>query len=502
MEGNMKRVSPRVIVPPSNHFIKLLTACLKCGFVAVALALVASPACAAITYDSSSSFISDRSTKSITWRNTIGNGPDRALVVGVSITDLIASAGDLTPVRFNNIVMHPRSASHAISRGTRVLETQAFYLTGSELPAAGTYDVVVQFGKHVAMAAGGAVSLFGVQAGAPAAAVANAKPLGAGPISTAINAPANSWVIDIVGSESDSALTPGASQTKRFNIARTGYGIAGSAQAASPTGPTTLQWDQKAPNRLVTSAVAFAVRPEFTLTLATTGAGSIQTNPSGTKFLSGTNVTLTAIPAADWQFAGWSGDLSGAINPSTITMDRNKSITANFARVAPTITTQPASQTVFAGANVGFSVAASGTPPLAFQWKKGGNNITGATAATLSLTNVQLSDAGSYTVVVSNEAGSATSNAAILTVNPPLTAPVITSQPAGRTATVGDNVSFTVGATGNPSPTFQWKKNGTDIPGKTASIISLTNVQLGDAASYTVLVTNSVTSVLSDAAVL
>ena len=85
----------------------------------------------------------------------------------------------------------------------------------------------------------------------------------------------------------------------------------------------------------------------------------------------------------------------------------------------PTITTQPVSQTVTAGANVSFTVAASGTAPLSYQWRLNGANLGGATSATLSLTGVTTSQAGSYTCVVTNVAGSATSSAATLTVNSP-----------------------------------------------------------------------------------
>lgn len=84
---------------------------------------------------------------------------------------------------------------------------------------------------------------------------------------------------------------------------------------------------------------------------------------------------------------------------------------------SPTITTQPASQTATAGTNVSFSVAATGTAPLSYQWKFNDAAISGATNASYGLTNVQASNAGSYTVTASNSAGSITSNAATLTVN-------------------------------------------------------------------------------------
>jgi glucose/arabinose dehydrogenase len=83
---------------------------------------------------------------------------------------------------------------------------------------------------------------------------------------------------------------------------------------------------------------------------------------------------------------------------------------------APTITSHPASTTVPAGQNVTFNVSASGATPLNYQWKKNGTNISGANAASYTITNVQSSHAGQYSCSVSNSFGSATSNQATLTV--------------------------------------------------------------------------------------
>ena len=156
----------------------------------------------------------------------------------------------------------------------------------------------------------------------------------------------------------------------------------------------------------------------FTLSLSTQGQGMIQSSPSSPTHPAGTVVQLTAIPAAGWQFSGWSGDLTGNANPATIVMNGSKSVTAIFTEtlMPPSITTQPASQTAPVGSDVTFSVVATGTAPLSYQWKKDGGDISGATSATLTLTNVQLTDAGSYSVVVSNSVGVATSNPATLTV--------------------------------------------------------------------------------------
>jgi len=105
------------------------------------------------------------------------------------------------------------------------------------------------------------------------------------------------------------------------------------------------------------------------------------------------------------------------------TFTNGKDFNANFIIPAlpssPSITTQPASQTVNSGSPVTFSVVANSTTPLTYQWQKNNINITGAINATYTIHSVAAADAGSYTVVVGNAGGTVTSNAAILTVNAP-----------------------------------------------------------------------------------
>lgn len=120
-------------------------------------------------------------------------------------------------------------------------------------------------------------------------------------------------------------------------------------------------------------------------------------------------------------------------------------------RQAPTITTQPANQTATAGQTATFSVVASGTAPLSYQWQKNGASITGATSSSYTTPPTTATDNGStFRVVVSNSAGTATSNMAMLTVTADTTPPTIsiTAPVAGATvsgtvtvsATAGDNV--------------------------------------------------------------
>jgi C1A family cysteine protease len=119
----------------------------------------------------------------------------------------------------------------------------------------------------------------------------------------------------------------------------------------------------------------------------------------------------------------------------TVTVaDRTGSMTSDPATLTvlypPTITQQPASQTVEMGTLANFSVTATGTPPFTYQWKFNGTNISGETAATLEIADVQTANAGSYTVAVTNGQGKATSSVAILTVKKRVETP--TFEPDGR----------------------------------------------------------------------
>jgi len=176
----------------------------------------------------------------------------------------------------------------------------------------------------------------------------------------------------------------------------------------------------------------------------------------------------------------------------------------NTVAVAPSITTQPTSRTVTVGASTTFTVVATGAAQLTYQWFRNGSTaITGATAASFTLSNVQPANAASYTVVVANSAGSITSNAATLTVNSATVAPTISAQPVAQAVTVGSPASFTVTATGTAPLTFQWRKNGTAIPGAANSqTLTLPATVAADAGTYSVSVSNSVGSILSALATL
>src|SRR5262249_15939995 len=138
-------------------------------------------------------------------------------------------------------------------------------------------------------------------------------------------------------------------------------------------------------------------------------------------------------------------------NSAGTATSNSATLMVNPAPVVPTITTQPTNQTVTAGQAATFTVTATGTAPLSYQWQKNGANIAGATSASYTTPATTTADSGStFLVVVSNSAGIAMSNAATLTVNPALVAPTITTQPANQTVTAGQTATFSVVARGPP----------------------------------------------------
>ncbi len=206
----------------------------------------------------------------------------------------------------------------------------------------------------------------------------------------------------------------------------------------------------------------------------------------------GTSYTLSNVTAAS------AGTYTAVVSNAQASVTSNGAIIA--VNTPPVITTQPVGITKLVGSNHTLSVAAAGTGPLTYQWKKNGADISGATGTSLAFTSLRIEDAGDYTVTVTNRLGSVTSSTATLTVDRLLKAPTITTQPRDTSARAGSSVTFTVAAEGNPLPTFQWRKNGAAISGATSTSFTIASVAAADAGLYDVVVTNSQGSVSSNLA--
>jgi hypothetical protein len=172
--------------------------------------------------------------------------------------------------------------------------------------------------------------------------------------------------------------------------------------------------------------------------------------------------------------------------------------------VAPSITAQPASQTVTAGQYATFSVAATGTAPLTYRWQKNGAAVGGANSASYTTPATSTGDNGAqFTVVVGNSAGSVTSSTATLTVNGIAVVPAIILQPTSLTVTAGQTATFSVIASGTAPLSYEWQEYGANISGATSASYTLpATTTANNGAQFTVVVTNSAGSVTSSVAAL
>ena len=179
---------------------------------------------------------------------------------------------------------------------------------------------------------------------------------------------------------------------------------------------------------------------------------------------------------------------------------------------APVVSASPQGTNVVAGATITLPVTATvqQTPSwygtnliLGFQWYLNGTNLVSAKISpgtnqttSLSLTNVAVTNSGTYTVVVTNFWGSITSSPAIVNVTPATTPPGFSAQPAAKSVLQGQNASFSVTATGTAPLGYQWQRNGTTlsndavVSGVNTNLLILTGVTAGNAGSYSVVVTN------------
>ncbi|HEY4414892.1 MAG TPA: chitobiase/beta-hexosaminidase C-terminal domain-containing protein [Verrucomicrobiae bacterium] len=163
----------------------------------------------------------------------------------------------------------------------------------------------------------------------------------------------------------------------------------------------------------------------------------------------------------------------------------------------PIITSQPVPVSAFPGGNATFSATVYGTQPLSCHWQFNHTDLTdqpgigGSQTNVLHLSNLNVNEAGSYALVITNAYGSVTSSPAALTVLPPVP-PFFTQQPTPAAVTnyAGGLVTFTAAVDGAPPIALQWQQNGTNVPNATASSLTLSQFQLDAAGDYTLIASN------------
>jgi autotransporter-associated beta strand protein len=220
------------------------------------------------------------------------------------------------------------------------------------------------------------------------------------------------------------------------------------------------------------------------------------------------------VPAAGdvFKVLGWANDmtadftgvvfdlpvLSGGLSWDTSFFATTGALVIARSNGAPTIVVGPQSKDAAVGDNVTFSVVAAGTGPLNYVWRRNGQPFGAANESSLSFTNVAQAQAAEYSVVVSNTAGSATSDGALLVVGG---FPVITVPPQSASVSAGTTVTFSVTVAGPGPFSYVWERNESPISGEIGSTLQVV-AGTTTFGNYRVIVTNGSGSTTSAVAVL
>jgi hypothetical protein len=246
---------------------------------------------------------------------------------------------------------------------------------------------------------------------------------------------------------------------------------------------------------VATSAV---VGKSTTLSVVGSGTGpfTYQWMKAGVAISGATSSTYTIASVAATDAGAYSVKITGPVGNVTSTAATLTVVTP------PAVTVQPVALSKLQGQSASFSVTATGTATLTYQWFKDGVAITGAKSATYAISSVQSSNAGTYKVLVMNTGGWLYSQEVALVL---VTTPVISVQPASFTGdsvqSAGQPVQLSVTASGG-SLSYQWYKNGSAISGATASTYTILSISAtGATGSYYVKITNVAGSVNSSTAV-
>ena len=257
---------------------------------------------------------------------------------------------------------------------------------------------------------------------------------------------------------------------------------------ASPPDFVSLPTDQTV---AVGQTAAFSVS-------ATNDCGSAPTyqwQHAGTNLAGATarTLTITGAQTADaGAYTAVARNFGGALTSAVATLT---------VLVPPAISSGPTNQLSVAGANVLFSVTATGSAPLGYQWRLAGVVVADATDSDYARTNIQCGDAGAYEVIVTNAGGGVTSSVALLRVVSP---PLLAEPPTNQTIIMGQPAIFSVTATNDCGGglAYQWRLNGADLLDATNSALFRTNAQPEDVGCYTVVITNFAGAVTSSVATL
>ncbi len=446
-------------------------------------------------------------------------------------------AANATSLNFGNVAMGSTSPQTLTlnNSGTVTITISQANVTGAGFSVVGGMSSVsvgpgqnhafqIQFAPKSAGSVSGSVSIVSDATDSPLAVSLNGTGMTALAITTQ---PASQSVTS--GQTATFSVAAAGTGTLTYQWKKSGAAISGATAASYTTPATTSSESGTQFTAVVTDSTGSLTSNPATLTVtAAAVAPSITSQPANKTVTAGQtatfSVTATGTAPLTYQWKKNGADISGATSasyttPATAASDNNAKFSVTVTNsvsnaasnsatltvdIPPSITTQPANRTVNAGQTATFSVVATGTGTLTYQWKKNGATIGGATSASYTTPATVASDNGaSFTVTVTASSASVTSNSATLTVNVPATPPSITTQPASKTVLSGQTATFTVSATGTAPMTYQWSKGGAAIGGATsASYTTPATTNADNGAQFTVTITNGAGNTTSAAATL
>ena len=314
--------------------------------------------------------------------------------------------------------------------------------------------------------------------------------------------PAGLAVNTTSGLISGTPTAPGISAVSLTATNAFGTAIATTLTITVAAAPSTVA--SGASPQITTQPIAQTVVEGAAVSFAVSATGTAPLTYQWRKDFVGISGATSATLALTSTLPADAGDYSVLIfNSFGHAVSTSASLSVTALTTPPTIASQPASLNSAIGANATFAVTATGAAPLSYQWRKNGTAISGATSASFTVTAAQSADGGNYTVTVTNSRGTATSNAATLTVGAApvvAVAPVVSTQPTSQTASLGGTLTLSVVATGTAPVSYQWSRGGVIIAGATSATLALNNLQASDAGAYTVAVSNAGGTVTSNAA--
>ena len=264
--------------------------------------------------------------------------------------------------------------------------------------------------------------------------------------------------------------------------------------SAAAVGPT-ISSQPTALTVVVGSDAVFAVSAQGTAALSyqwlrngerITGANSAQ-------------LRLPAVSSGDGAtYAVQVGNSVGNVTSADVAL--TVSPVATTAPVPLSIVTQPAAVAVNEGNVATFAVGVNGSGPFSFQWRRNGVAITGATAAAITMAAVSSANAGNYSVLIGNAAGTVTSQSATLAVVPAsgsAVAPAIATQPVSVVVVPRSSTTLAISASGSAPLTYQWLQNGLPVPGANGPTLTMDSLGAVSNGSYTVTVSNAAGTVTS-----